>query len=144
MKNEKIHSHKFKEKEPVMLQYQYNFRLEGSQFYEKGTPSLMLFCKICEVLQNLIFTENYRATASDFQYRFGLITGSISNKTTQSHLTVCLGPPQRAACKQFTVFVSKTFKITGPSEPGRANGVCPPPHPPPPPPNFLTTQFFYH
>ena len=27
-------------------------------------------------------------------------------------LTVCLGPPQRAVRRQFTVFVSKIFKIT--------------------------------
>ena len=27
-------------------------------------------------------------------------------------MNVCPGPPQRAVCKQFTVFVSKIFKIT--------------------------------
>ena len=40
------------------------------------------------------------------------IACSISNKLTQSQLTVCLGPPQRTVRKQFTVFVLKTFKIT--------------------------------
>ena len=34
------------------------------------------------------------------------------NQHIKSQLTVCLGPPQRAVRKQFTVFVSKIFEIT--------------------------------
>ena len=72
----------------------------------KRETILDVFCEISEVLQNLIFTENSLANASDIQQHFGHITCSVSNKS------VCLGPPQRAVRKQFTVFVSKIFKIT--------------------------------
>ena len=70
---------------------------------------------ILDVLRNLwSFTESQFydswATTSDLQ-DFGHITCSISNKSTQSQLTVCLGPPQGTIRKQFTVFVSKIFKI---------------------------------
>ena len=47
----------------------------------------MLSCEICEVLENLIFTDDCWATP-DFQQHFGHITCSISNKLTQSQLTV--------------------------------------------------------
>ena len=57
-KNEKIHSHKYIHRKTVMVSFQYSCRLEGLQFYEKGNPSQMLFCEICKVLQNLIFTED--------------------------------------------------------------------------------------
>ena len=73
---------------------------------------LDIFCEICDILQNFIFTEDSWATASDFQQRFGHIIYSSSNKSTQSRLTVFLGPPQRPVRKQFTVFFSKIFKIT--------------------------------
>ena len=79
---------------------------------QKRDSTLDNFCEICEVLQNLISTEDSWATASDFQQHFGHITCSVSNKSTWSHLTVCAGPPQRAGCKQSSVFVSKIFKIT--------------------------------
>ena len=38
----------------------------------------MFFCEICEVFQNLIFTEDNWATASDIQQHFGHITSSIN------------------------------------------------------------------
>ena len=63
---------------------------------------LDVFYEICQVLQNLIFTEDGWATASDFQQHFGHIACFISNKSTISQLTVCLGPPQRAVHGQFT------------------------------------------
>ena len=36
------------------------------QLYKIMTPSQILSCEICEVLQNIIFKENFWATASDF------------------------------------------------------------------------------
>ena len=72
----------------------------------------MLFCEMCEVLQNFVFTEDSWATASDFQQYFGLITCSVNNKSTWSQLPGCLGSPQRALSKQFTVLVSKIFEIS--------------------------------
>ena len=38
----------------------------GLSVFQRETPSQMLFCENCEVLQNIIFTEHYWATASDF------------------------------------------------------------------------------
>ena len=73
---------------------------------------LDIFCEICDILQNFIFTEDSWATASDFQQRFGHIIYSSSNKSTQSPLIVFLGPLQSTVRKQFTVFFSKIFKIT--------------------------------
>ena len=70
-----------------------------------------IFDVFVEVLQSVIFAEDSWATASDFQQQFGHMTCSISNKSTQSELTVCLGPPQRAVRKQLSVFVSKIFII---------------------------------
>ena len=58
------------------------------------------------------FTEDNWTTASDFQQHFGHITCSISNKSILWQLNVCLGSPQSAVRKQFTVFVSKIFKMT--------------------------------
>ena len=72
----------------------------------------MFFVKFLNFYRvSFFFTEFSWATASDFQQHFGHITCSISNKSTYSQLTVCLGSPQRSVCKQFTVFVSKIFKI---------------------------------
>ena len=48
----------------------------------KRDSILDIFCETCEVLQNLIFTEDSWATASDFQQHFGYITCSISSKLT--------------------------------------------------------------
>ena len=73
---------------------------------------LDIFCEICDILQNFIFTEDSWATASDFQQRFGHIIYSSSNKSTQSRLILFLGPLQSTVRKQFTVFFSKIFKIT--------------------------------
>ena len=49
----------------------------------KRDSVLEAFCKIFEVLQKLIFTEDGRATASDFQQHFRHITCSISNKINE-------------------------------------------------------------
>ena len=68
-----------------------------------------VFCEICEVLQNIILTKDSWATASDFQQDFGHITCSFSNKSTQSQLTVCLGPPQRAVRASNSQFLSQKY-----------------------------------
>ena len=49
---------------------------------QKRDSILDIFCEICEVLQNLIFTEESWATASDFQQHFEHITHSVSSKST--------------------------------------------------------------
>ena len=110
-----IHINIFTGKRQLQCPFQYCCRHEGLQFYKKGTPSQMCFVKFVKFYRNLNFTEDSLATASDFQQHFGHITCSINNKSTQSQLAVCLGPPKlfaRAARKHFTVFVSKIFKIT--------------------------------
>ena len=91
-KKEKICSHKYiLRKAPLIVPFhgllghgpfQYNnCRLEFTVIRKKETI-LDVFCKIWEVLQNLIFIEDSRATASDLQQHFGHIACSISNKST--------------------------------------------------------------
>ena len=48
----------------------------------------MFFYKNWEVLQNVGFTEQCFATASDFQWHFQCITSLISDKSVQSQLVV--------------------------------------------------------
>ena len=59
------------------------FSTVGFQFGLRKKDSILdVFSEICEVLQDLNFTENIWANASDFQQNFGHITCSISNKST--------------------------------------------------------------
>ena len=37
----------------------------GLQLYEKGTPTQMFSCEICDILKNSYFVEHLRAAASD-------------------------------------------------------------------------------
>ena len=99
-------------KAPVMVSFLVQLQPWRLTILWKRDSILDVFCEFCEVLQNLFFTEDSWTTASDFQQHFGHITCSISNKSTLSQLSVCLGFPQSAVRKQFTVFVSKIFKIT--------------------------------
>ena len=75
----------------------------------KRDSILSVFCEICEVLQNLICTEESWATASN---------SSNISETPLALLAInqlsrsWLGPPLGAIRKQFTMFVSKIFKIT--------------------------------
>ena len=46
--------------------FKYSCWYEGLQPYEKVTLSQKLFCKTCEVLQNITFKDNCWSTASDF------------------------------------------------------------------------------
>ena len=121
----KIYSHRYiHRKASVIMSFLVQFQASGLTVSQKMDSILDVFCEVCEVLQNLIFTEDSWATASDFQQHFGHITYSISNKSTQSQLTICLGLPQRAVCKHFTAntvnylrtvfekYISKMFKIT--------------------------------
>ena len=55
--------------------------LKAYSFTKKDSIS-DVFCEICEVLQNLKFTKESWATASDFQQHLGHITCSVSNKWT--------------------------------------------------------------
>ena len=59
------------------------FSTVGLQFGLRKKDSILdVFCEICEVLQDLSFTEDIWANASDFQQHFRHITCSISNKST--------------------------------------------------------------
>ena len=81
-KNEKIYSHKYiHRKTPAIVSLLVVAGLRAYNFTKKVTI-LDVFCEICEVLQNPIFTEDRLATASDVQQHFGHITCSISNKST--------------------------------------------------------------
>ena len=103
-----IHIHR---KRPLMVSFLVQLHPWGLAVLRKKNSILDGFCEICKVLQSLIFTKDSWATASDFQQHFGHVTCSISNKSAKSQLTICLGPPKRAARKQFRVFISKIFKI---------------------------------
>ena len=59
------------------------FNTVGLQFGLRKKDSILdVFCEIWEVLQDLSFTEDIWANASDFQQHFRHITCSISNKST--------------------------------------------------------------
>ena len=85
--------------------------LTAYNFMKKGLH-IRCFLWILWSFTESFFTEDSWTTASDFQQHFGHTTCSISNKSTLSQLNVCLGSLQSAVPKQFTVFVSKIFKIT--------------------------------
>ena len=111
-KNEKMYSYKYIHRETPVIVSLLAQQLQAWELTDLQNRKTILdvFYEIFEVLQNLIFTEDSWATASDFQQYFGHITCSISNKSITSQLTVCLGPPQRAVREQFTLFASKIFK----------------------------------
>ena len=50
--------------------------------FAKNVSILDIFCEICEVLENLVFTENGWAIASNIQQHFRHITCSSSNKVS--------------------------------------------------------------
>ena len=79
----KIYSHRYiHRKASVIMSFLVQFQASGLTVSQKMDSILDVFCEVCEVLQNLIFTEDSWATASDFQQHFGHITYSISNKST--------------------------------------------------------------
>ena len=83
VKNEKIYSQKYIHRKTPVIESFYSEvgGLKVCSFKEKGLH-LRCFCEICEVLQNLIFTEDSWVKVSNFQQHFGHITYSISNKST--------------------------------------------------------------
>ena len=54
------------------------------QFFQKVTASLILFYENWQVLQNINFTDQCWATASDFLWYFQCITYLINDKSVQS------------------------------------------------------------
>ena len=71
---------------------------------QKRDSILDVFCEICEVLQK---------TAGGLLLIYNIYDMSLALlASNSSQLTVCLGPPQRTAPKQSTVFLSKIFQIT--------------------------------
>ena len=82
-KNEKIYPHEhIHRKTPVIVSFLVQLQPWELTILRRTDSILDAFCEVCEVLQNLIFTEDSWATASNFQQHFGHITCSISNKST--------------------------------------------------------------
>ena len=59
-------------KTPVTASFLVQLQACGLTAFPKWTSSQMLFYENCEVLQNIIFTEQCCATASDFLYIFNV------------------------------------------------------------------------
>ena len=70
-------------KTPAMASFLVQLQACGLQF-SKMDPSQMLSYKNWEVLENINFTEQCWATASDFQWHFQCITCPINDKWVHS------------------------------------------------------------
>ena len=103
----------FTEKHRSGCHLQYSWKYESLEFYIKRTPSQILSCKICEVLQSFSFTEHYLLTRQLLIFPaiflpcfFGLLYQQYINSMTTS----CLGTSEIATCKRPMLLALEMFK----------------------------------
>ena len=89
-----------------MLSFLVQLQTWGLSFTKKRPHLRCLFVKFMKSYR-ISFLQKTPAIASDFQHHFGHITSSINTKLSLSRSSTKSYIP-----KQFTVFVSKIFKIT--------------------------------
>ena len=78
-------------KTPVMAFFLVQLQICGLKSFLKGSSSQMLFYENCEILQNIIFTQQCCAAASGFLWHFQRITPVLSVINQFIHISINIG-----------------------------------------------------